>query len=238
MSGDRATSLIAQLATRVDEPHCKEWMATIHRERATRAMLVPTMLKRIIEWSVANKLIVALFTAAAIAGGVFAIRRTPLEALPDLSDVQVIVQAEYNEQAPRIVNGVNRLDVEQVERAESPLTLIPSYPDLPMEKVYPRVVKTEVPQVYLREAGQGRVVDAQVIVFAQWPRLAVGLGAPLALRERDVRRDDLLAFDHVPVALVDDHYGLQFFGIADLAEQDAFVQISADVLQSTDTLRL
>src|SRR5512138_1269887 len=61
------------------------------------------MLKRIIEWSAANKLIVLLFTAAAIAGGIFALRRTPLEALPDLSDVQVIVQADYNEQAPRIV---------------------------------------------------------------------------------------------------------------------------------------
>lgn len=61
------------------------------------------MLKRIIEWSVANKLIVFLFTAAALVGGIIAVRRTPLEALPDLSDVQVIVQAEYNEQAPRIV---------------------------------------------------------------------------------------------------------------------------------------
>jgi Cu(I)/Ag(I) efflux system membrane protein CusA/SilA len=42
-------------------------------------------------------------TIGAVAGGVWAIRQTPLEALPDLSDVQVIVQAEYNEQAPRIV---------------------------------------------------------------------------------------------------------------------------------------
>ncbi|MEO7237557.1 MAG: CusA/CzcA family heavy metal efflux RND transporter, partial [Gemmatimonadales bacterium] len=61
------------------------------------------MLKRLIDWAVVNQLIVFLFTAAAIAGGVWAISRTPLEALPDLSDVQVIVQAEYNEQAPRIV---------------------------------------------------------------------------------------------------------------------------------------
>ncbi len=61
------------------------------------------MLKRIIEWSAANRLIVLLFTAAAIAGGVWALKNTPLEALPDLSDVQVIVQADYNEQAPRIV---------------------------------------------------------------------------------------------------------------------------------------
>ncbi|MEW5915871.1 MAG: CusA/CzcA family heavy metal efflux RND transporter [Gemmatimonadota bacterium] len=61
------------------------------------------MLKRIIEWSAKNTLIVLLFTVAAIAGGIVALSRTPLEALPDLSDVQVIVQADYNEQAPRIV---------------------------------------------------------------------------------------------------------------------------------------
>ena len=61
------------------------------------------MLKRIITWSASNYLLVLLFTVAALVGGVLAVRATPLEALPDLSDVQVIVQAEYNEQAPRIV---------------------------------------------------------------------------------------------------------------------------------------
>ncbi|HEX2718573.1 MAG TPA: CusA/CzcA family heavy metal efflux RND transporter [Gemmatimonadaceae bacterium] len=61
------------------------------------------MLKRIIEWAVRNRLVVLLLTAAAIAGGVWAMKETPLEALPDLSDVQVIVQADYSEQAPRIV---------------------------------------------------------------------------------------------------------------------------------------
>jgi Cu(I)/Ag(I) efflux system membrane protein CusA/SilA len=61
------------------------------------------MLKRIIDWSVRNSLIVLLFIVGAIGAGVWAVSRTPLEALPDLSDVQVIVQADYNEQAPRIV---------------------------------------------------------------------------------------------------------------------------------------
>src|SRR5919112_3428460 len=61
------------------------------------------MLKHIIELSVRNRLLVLLFTVAAVIGGVIALRRTPLEALPDLSDAQVIVQADYNEQAPRIV---------------------------------------------------------------------------------------------------------------------------------------
>jgi Cu(I)/Ag(I) efflux system membrane protein CusA/SilA len=61
------------------------------------------MLKRIIEWSVRNRFLVLLLSAASVAGGIWAIERTPLEALPDLSDVQVIVQADYSEQAPRIV---------------------------------------------------------------------------------------------------------------------------------------
>ncbi len=61
------------------------------------------MLRRLIVWSVDNPVIV-LFVAAMLAvGGVVAIRATPLEALPDLSDVQVIVQTDLGEQAPRIV---------------------------------------------------------------------------------------------------------------------------------------
>ncbi len=63
------------------------------------------------------------------------------------------------EEAPRIINGVRRLEVQATAAFTNlPLTLIPSYPDLPMEKVYPRVAKTDVPQVYLREIGGGRAV--------------------------------------------------------------------------------
>src|SRR5690242_14756214 len=61
------------------------------------------MLKRLIAWLVANRFLVLLGTLAAIGGGLWAVSRTPLEALPDLSDVQVIVQADFPEQAPRIV---------------------------------------------------------------------------------------------------------------------------------------
>jgi Cu(I)/Ag(I) efflux system membrane protein CusA/SilA len=61
------------------------------------------MLKRVIAWAASNRVIVMMFTIAAIAVGIWAVRSTPLEALPDLSDVQVIVQADYGEQAPRIV---------------------------------------------------------------------------------------------------------------------------------------
>ncbi|MBM3906813.1 MAG: efflux RND transporter permease subunit [Gemmatimonadetes bacterium] len=61
------------------------------------------MLRSLIQWSVANRLLVLLLTLALAVGGVWAMRQTPLEALPDLSDVQVVVQTDFNEQAPRIV---------------------------------------------------------------------------------------------------------------------------------------
>ncbi len=61
------------------------------------------------------------------------------------------------EDAPRIINGVSRLEVTPREPfAETPITLIPSYPDLPMEKVYPRVSKTDISCLYLRQPA-GRV---------------------------------------------------------------------------------
>ncbi len=63
------------------------------------------------------------------------------------------------EDAERIINGVYRVDAEPVEKASSPpLTLIPSYPDLPMEEVFPRVASTDIPEVYLRESGKSRIV--------------------------------------------------------------------------------
>jgi hypothetical protein len=56
------------------------------------------------------------------------------------------------EHAPRIIHGVWRLEVEAREKSANPLiTLIPSYPDLPMEKVYPRTAQTDKPEVYLHE---------------------------------------------------------------------------------------
>jgi hypothetical protein len=62
------------------------------------------------------------------------------------------------EEAPRIINGIWRLPVAPRGAFPSPMTLIPSYPDLPMEDVYPRVAKTDERAVYMREAGPGRVV--------------------------------------------------------------------------------
>jgi hypothetical protein len=62
------------------------------------------------------------------------------------------------EDAPRIIHGAWLLDVKAtVPFPNPPVTLIPAYPDLPMEKVYVRQPKTDVPQVFLRDYGAGRV---------------------------------------------------------------------------------
>ncbi len=61
------------------------------------------MLGRIIEWSVKNVFLVLLATLFVIAAGVYAVMRTPLDAIPDLSDVQVIIYTEYPGQAPQVV---------------------------------------------------------------------------------------------------------------------------------------
>jgi hypothetical protein len=62
--------------------------------------------------------------------------------------------------APRIIHKVSRVEVTpRLAFGPMPLTLIPSYPELPMEMVYPRMTKTDVAQVFLRETGTGgRVV--------------------------------------------------------------------------------
>jgi hypothetical protein len=63
------------------------------------------------------------------------------------------------EDAGRIINGVHRIPARPRSKdGYSPLTLVPSYPDLPMEEVYPRVPKTDVPEVFARHIGEGRVV--------------------------------------------------------------------------------
>lgn len=63
------------------------------------------------------------------------------------------------EDAERIINGVHRVAANPLKRGEySPLTLVPSYPDLPMEEVFPRVPKTDIPEVFVQEFGWGRVV--------------------------------------------------------------------------------
>ncbi len=61
------------------------------------------MLGKIIDWSLENRLLIVLATGFAILAGLYSFRQTPLDAIPDLSDVQVIIYAEYPGQAPQVV---------------------------------------------------------------------------------------------------------------------------------------
>jgi Cu(I)/Ag(I) efflux system membrane protein CusA/SilA len=61
------------------------------------------VIARVIDASIANRLFVALAALALALGGFWAVRTTPVDALPDLSDVQVVIRSSYPGQAPRIV---------------------------------------------------------------------------------------------------------------------------------------
>ncbi len=61
------------------------------------------MLSKIIDWSGRNRFLVLLAILFIVLAGIFAVLRTPIDALPDLSDVQVIVYTEYPGQAPQVV---------------------------------------------------------------------------------------------------------------------------------------
>ncbi|MCJ1886641.1 efflux RND transporter permease subunit [Pseudomonas sp. LA21] len=63
------------------------------------------MIARLIRWSVANRFLILLATLFIVAWGLWSLRSTPIDALPDLSDVQVIIRTSYPGQAPQIVEN-------------------------------------------------------------------------------------------------------------------------------------
>jgi Cu(I)/Ag(I) efflux system membrane protein CusA/SilA len=63
------------------------------------------MMAKLIRWSIANRFLVMLATLMITAWGIWSLSRTPLDAIPDLSDVQVIIRTSYPGQAPQIVEN-------------------------------------------------------------------------------------------------------------------------------------
>src|SRR5512147_2347210 len=61
------------------------------------------MIEGLIRWSVHNRFLVLMVTLLVAAWGTYAVLRTPVDAIPDLSDVQVIIRTSYPGQAPRVV---------------------------------------------------------------------------------------------------------------------------------------
>jgi Cu(I)/Ag(I) efflux system membrane protein CusA/SilA len=66
-------------------------------------MGVQAMIESIIRWSVGNRFFVLLATLVVVAVGLYSVKNTPIDALPDLSDVQVIIKTSYAGQAPQVV---------------------------------------------------------------------------------------------------------------------------------------
>jgi hypothetical protein len=62
------------------------------------------------------------------------------------------------EDAGRMIHGVKRVEIRVAAGLRSPLMTVPTYPDLPMEEVYVRDTKTDIPGVMVRSVGAGRVV--------------------------------------------------------------------------------
>lgn len=63
------------------------------------------MIEKLIRWSVSNRMLVLLATLFLMAWGIFSLRSLPIDALPDLSDAQVIIRTSYPGQAPQIVEN-------------------------------------------------------------------------------------------------------------------------------------
>jgi Cu(I)/Ag(I) efflux system membrane protein CusA/SilA len=61
------------------------------------------MIEWIIRWSIRNRLLVLILTGFVTVAGIYAVRQTPVDALPDLSDVQVIIKTSFPGQAPQVV---------------------------------------------------------------------------------------------------------------------------------------
>lgn len=65
-----------------------------------------TVVAKVIDWSVRNPLIVFVFALVIMVAGILAIQKTPLDAIPDLSDTQVIIRTEFEGQSPQIVENL------------------------------------------------------------------------------------------------------------------------------------
>ena len=61
------------------------------------------MIAAVIRWSVVNRFLVLLLSIIVFGAGIYSVKQTPVDALPDLSDVQVIVKTSYPGQAPQVV---------------------------------------------------------------------------------------------------------------------------------------
>ncbi|TAN26753.1 MAG: efflux RND transporter permease subunit [Rhodanobacter sp.] len=85
------------------------------------------MIAAIIRWSLRNRGIVLLALAFVVLGGLYAMQRTPVDAIPDLSDVQVIIKTPYPGQAPQVVQDQVTYPLETAMLAVPGATVVRGY---------------------------------------------------------------------------------------------------------------
>ena len=61
------------------------------------------MIEKVIRWSIANRIVVLILAGILAGWGIYSLRATPIDALPDLSDTQVIIKTSFPGQAPQVV---------------------------------------------------------------------------------------------------------------------------------------
>ena len=84
-------------------------------------------------------------------------RNSYLRLKTDQQSLQSNTVLKGLEDAYRIINTVYQVKVTPNGSFPSPVTLVPTYPDLPMEDVFPRIPDTDIRELYLKESGKGRV---------------------------------------------------------------------------------
>src|SRR5437867_4168310 len=112
------------------------------------------MINAIIEWSARNKFLVLLLTAMAVGGGIYAIRHVPLDAIPDLSDPQVIIYTEWPGRSPDLVEDQITYPVISAMLAAPHVSVVRGISDYGFSYVY--VIFDEGTDIYW---GRSRVIE-------------------------------------------------------------------------------
>ena len=85
------------------------------------------MIAAIIRWSLSNRAFVLLALGFVVVAGLYTLQRTPVDAIPDLSDVQVIVKTQYAGQAPQVVQDQVTYPLETALLAVPGATVVRGY---------------------------------------------------------------------------------------------------------------
>ena len=121
------------------------------------------MIAKLIRWSITNRFPVLLATLMVSGWGVYSVLKTPLDALPDLSDVQVIIRTTYPGQAPRIVE----------DQITYPLTT--TMLSVPGAKSVPRMASAIVTRASLEESRSLRILRASAGCGSVVPNNVIGV---------------------------------------------------------------